>query len=166
MLEYRGKTTTNLSLSQYLWSSLYFRFCCHIRWIGAVKCCFTGSAAVVRRPWSKLGLSALLKGTSTDFYDHVVNKLNALINRTRIPSSHSLSTSDAASRPRKPCNCNKSQCLKLYVLQLTGSSYPLNCSCVTEFPLLKKKRKILYLECRRHGDGHNLNVVLLSLQVL
>ena len=28
--------------------------------------CFT--AIVVWHPWSKLGLSALLKGTSTDFY--------------------------------------------------------------------------------------------------
>ena len=29
-------------------------------------CCFTGSSIAVRHPWSKLGLSSLLKGTSTD----------------------------------------------------------------------------------------------------
>ena len=31
-------------------------------------CCFTGSAIVVWHPWSTLGLSTLLKGTSTDFH--------------------------------------------------------------------------------------------------
>ena len=30
-------------------------------------CCFTGSVIVIRRPWSKLGISALLKGTSAYF---------------------------------------------------------------------------------------------------
>lgn len=32
-----------------------------------LKCCFAGSAIVLWRPWIKLGLRALLKGTLTDF---------------------------------------------------------------------------------------------------
>ena len=39
-------------------------------------CCFTGSATVVQCPWSKLALSALLKGISTDFSPCQLRSLN------------------------------------------------------------------------------------------
>ncbi|XP_041667535.1 protein lin-54 homolog [Cheilinus undulatus] len=40
-----------------------------------------------------------------------------------------LSTAEATSRPRKPCNCTKSQCLKLYCDCFANGEFCNNCNC-------------------------------------
>ncbi|XP_029025198.1 protein lin-54 homolog [Betta splendens] len=40
-----------------------------------------------------------------------------------------LSTSETTSRPRKPCNCTKSQCLKLYCDCFANGEFCNNCNC-------------------------------------
>uniref|UniRef100_A0A673Y7Z7 Lin-54 DREAM MuvB core complex component n=1 Tax=Salmo trutta TaxID=8032 RepID=A0A673Y7Z7_SALTR len=52
--------------------------------------------------------------------------------QARLPLN-GLSTSDAASRPRKPCNCNKSQCLKLYCDCFANGEFCQNCNCTNCF---------------------------------
>ncbi|XP_042587913.1 protein lin-54 homolog [Cyprinus carpio] len=46
---------------------------------------------------------------------------------------YSLSTSEATSRPRKPCNCTRSQCLKLYCDCFANGEFCNNCNCVNCF---------------------------------
>ncbi|XP_059395859.1 protein lin-54 homolog [Carassius carassius] len=48
-------------------------------------------------------------------------------------SLNGLSTSEAASRPRKPCNCTRSQCLKLYCDCFANGEFCNNCNCVNCF---------------------------------
>uniref|UniRef100_A0A8C7VSC2 Lin-54 DREAM MuvB core complex component n=1 Tax=Oncorhynchus mykiss TaxID=8022 RepID=A0A8C7VSC2_ONCMY len=52
--------------------------------------------------------------------------------QARLPLN-GLSTSDAASRPRKPCNCNKSQCLKLYCDCFANGEFCQSCNCTNCF---------------------------------
>ncbi|XP_076875223.1 protein lin-54 homolog [Brachyhypopomus gauderio] len=56
----------------------------------------------------------------------------SLQTQARLPLN-GLSTSDAASRPRKPCNCTKSQCLKLYCDCFANGEFCNNCNCVNCF---------------------------------
>ncbi|XP_040273990.1 protein lin-54 homolog [Bufo bufo] len=49
-------------------------------------------------------------------------------NQTRLPLNGIMS-SDAASRPRKPCNCTKSLCLKLYCDCFANGEFCNNCNC-------------------------------------
>ncbi|XP_030624881.1 protein lin-54 homolog [Chanos chanos] len=44
-----------------------------------------------------------------------------------------LSASDTTSRPRKPCNCTKSQCLKLYCDCFANGEFCNNCNCINCF---------------------------------
>uniref|UniRef100_A0A8C1Y8L2 Lin-54 DREAM MuvB core complex component n=1 Tax=Cyprinus carpio TaxID=7962 RepID=A0A8C1Y8L2_CYPCA len=48
-------------------------------------------------------------------------------------SLNGLSTSEATSRPRKPCNCTRSQCLKLYCDCFANGEFCNNCNCVNCF---------------------------------
>lgn len=48
-------------------------------------------------------------------------------------SLNGLSTSEANSRPRKPCNCTRSQCLKLYCDCFANGEFCNNCNCVNCF---------------------------------
>lgn len=48
-------------------------------------------------------------------------------------SLNGLPTSDATSRPRKPCNCTRSQCLKLYCDCFANGEFCNNCNCVNCF---------------------------------
>ncbi|MGH0152895.1 UNVERIFIED_CONTAM: hypothetical protein FKN15_049699 [Acipenser sinensis] len=48
--------------------------------------------------------------------------------QARLPLN-GLSPSDSASRPRKPCNCTKSQCLKLYCDCFANGEFCNNCNC-------------------------------------
>lgn len=48
-------------------------------------------------------------------------------------SVNGLTTSDATSRPRKPCNCTRSQCLKLYCDCFANGEFCNNCNCVNCF---------------------------------
>ncbi|XP_056592340.1 protein lin-54 homolog [Triplophysa dalaica] len=48
-------------------------------------------------------------------------------------SLNGLQTSDAASRQRKPCNCTRSQCLKLYCDCFANGEFCSNCNCVNCF---------------------------------
>ncbi|KAJ7987015.1 hypothetical protein DPEC_G00334380 [Dallia pectoralis] len=48
--------------------------------------------------------------------------------QARLPLN-GVSTSDASSRPRKPCNCTKSQCLKLYCDCFANGEFCQNCNC-------------------------------------
>ncbi|CAN0440575.1 unnamed protein product [Lampetra planeri] len=48
--------------------------------------------------------------------------------QTRIPVN-GITTTDSASRPRKPCNCTKSQCLKLYCECFANGEFCYNCNC-------------------------------------
>uniref|UniRef100_A0A672LBD1 Protein lin-54 homolog n=2 Tax=Sinocyclocheilus grahami TaxID=75366 RepID=A0A672LBD1_SINGR len=48
-------------------------------------------------------------------------------------SLNGLSTSEAASRQRKPCNCTRSQCLKLYCDCFANGEFCNNCNCVNCF---------------------------------
>ncbi|KAK6315561.1 hypothetical protein J4Q44_G00130850 [Coregonus suidteri] len=52
--------------------------------------------------------------------------------QARLPLN-GLSTSDAASRPRKSCNCNKSQCLKLYCDCFANGEFCQSCNCTNCF---------------------------------
>ncbi|KAI5099440.1 protein lin-54-like, partial [Silurus meridionalis] len=52
--------------------------------------------------------------------------------QARLPLN-GLSPSDATSRPRKPCNCTKSQCLKLYCDCFANGEFCNNCNCVNCF---------------------------------
>ncbi|XP_026863841.2 protein lin-54 homolog [Electrophorus electricus] len=56
----------------------------------------------------------------------------AIQTQARLPLN-GLSTSDATSRPRKPCNCTKSQCLKLYCDCFANGEFCNNCNCVNCF---------------------------------
>lgn len=48
--------------------------------------------------------------------------------QARIPLN-GLSTAESTSRPRKPCNCTKSQCLKLYCDCFANGEFCNNCNC-------------------------------------
>uniref|UniRef100_A0A673I186 Protein lin-54 homolog n=1 Tax=Sinocyclocheilus rhinocerous TaxID=307959 RepID=A0A673I186_9TELE len=48
-------------------------------------------------------------------------------------SLNGLSASEAASRQRKPCNCTRSQCLKLYCDCFANGEFCNNCNCVNCF---------------------------------
>ncbi|KAM3873868.1 protein lin-54 homolog [Diretmus argenteus] len=48
--------------------------------------------------------------------------------QARLPLN-GLSTADTTSRPRKPCNCTKSQCLKLYCDCFANGEFCNNCNC-------------------------------------
>lgn len=48
-------------------------------------------------------------------------------------SVNGLTTSDATSRQRKPCNCTRSQCLKLYCDCFANGEFCNNCNCVNCF---------------------------------
>uniref|UniRef100_A0A8C3A7Z2 Lin-54 DREAM MuvB core complex component n=1 Tax=Cyclopterus lumpus TaxID=8103 RepID=A0A8C3A7Z2_CYCLU len=48
--------------------------------------------------------------------------------QARLPLN-GLSTSETTSRPRKPCNCTKSQCLKLYCDCFANGEFCNNCNC-------------------------------------
>ncbi|XP_066507509.1 protein lin-54 homolog [Hoplias malabaricus] len=52
--------------------------------------------------------------------------------QARLPLN-GLSASDTTSRPRKPCNCTKSQCLKLYCDCFANGEFCNNCNCVNCF---------------------------------
>uniref|UniRef100_A0A8C7DTE4 Lin-54 DREAM MuvB core complex component n=1 Tax=Oncorhynchus kisutch TaxID=8019 RepID=A0A8C7DTE4_ONCKI len=52
--------------------------------------------------------------------------------QARLPLN-GLSTSGAAFRPRKPCNCTKSQCLKLYCDCFANGEFCQNCNCTNCF---------------------------------
>ncbi|KAM9455315.1 protein lin-54 homolog [Clarias gariepinus] len=52
--------------------------------------------------------------------------------QARLPLN-GLSPSETASRPRKPCNCTKSQCLKLYCDCFANGEFCNNCNCVNCF---------------------------------
>ncbi|MBN3287929.1 LIN54 protein, partial [Polyodon spathula] len=52
----------------------------------------------------------------------------AIQTQARLPLN-GLSPSDSASRPRKPCNCTKSQCLKLYCDCFANGEFCNNCNC-------------------------------------
>ncbi|XP_036450999.1 protein lin-54 homolog [Colossoma macropomum] len=52
--------------------------------------------------------------------------------QARLPLN-GLSAPDTTSRPRKPCNCTKSQCLKLYCDCFANGEFCNNCNCVNCF---------------------------------
>ncbi|XP_047660447.1 protein lin-54 homolog isoform X1 [Tachysurus fulvidraco] len=52
--------------------------------------------------------------------------------QARLPLN-GLSPSESTSRPRKPCNCTKSQCLKLYCDCFANGEFCSNCNCVNCF---------------------------------
>ncbi|XP_032395724.1 protein lin-54 homolog isoform X2 [Etheostoma spectabile] len=52
----------------------------------------------------------------------------AVQTQARLPFN-GLSTAEATSRPRKPCNCTKSQCLKLYCDCFANGEFCNNCNC-------------------------------------
>ncbi|KAI4896871.1 hypothetical protein NFI96_025202, partial [Prochilodus magdalenae] len=52
--------------------------------------------------------------------------------QARLPLN-GLSATDTTSRPRKPCNCTKSQCLKLYCDCFANGEFCNNCNCVNCF---------------------------------
>ncbi|MCI4388619.1 hypothetical protein PGIGA_G00088010 [Pangasianodon gigas] len=52
--------------------------------------------------------------------------------QARLPLN-GLSPSETTSRPRKPCNCTKSQCLKLYCDCFANGEFCNNCNCVNCF---------------------------------
>ncbi|XP_067114027.1 protein lin-54 homolog isoform X1 [Osmerus mordax] len=62
--------------------------------------------------------------------------------QARLPVN-GLSTSDAASRPRKPCNCTKSQCLKLYCDCFANGEFCNNCNCTNCFNNLEHETERL-----------------------
>ncbi|XP_039614761.1 protein lin-54 homolog isoform X2 [Polypterus senegalus] len=53
------------------------------------------------------------------------------------------SSSDSASRPRKPCNCTKSQCLKLYCDCFANGEFCNNCNCTNCFNNLEHETERL-----------------------
>nr|XP_020469278.1 protein lin-54 homolog isoform X2 [Monopterus albus] len=53
---------------------------------------------------------------------------SAIQAQSRLPLN-GLSTADTTSRPRKPCNCTKSQCLKLYCDCFANGEFCNNCNC-------------------------------------
>lgn len=57
---------------------------------------------------------------------------NAIQTQARLPLN-GLSPSETTSRPRKPCNCTKSQCLKLYCDCFANGEFCNNCNCVNCF---------------------------------
>ncbi|XP_018600420.1 protein lin-54 homolog isoform X2 [Scleropages formosus] len=58
-------------------------------------------------------------------------------------SLNGLSTSDSSSRPRKPCNCTKSQCLKLYCDCFANGEFCNNCNCTNCFNNLEHETERL-----------------------
>ncbi|XP_010752323.2 protein lin-54 homolog [Larimichthys crocea] len=52
----------------------------------------------------------------------------AIQTQARLPLN-GLSTAETTSRPRKPCNCTKSQCLKLYCDCFANGEFCNNCNC-------------------------------------
>ncbi|XP_062870300.1 protein lin-54 homolog [Trichomycterus rosablanca] len=52
--------------------------------------------------------------------------------QARLPLN-GLSSSETTSRPRKPCNCTKSQCLKLYCDCFANGEFCNNCNCINCF---------------------------------
>ncbi|TDH02346.1 hypothetical protein EPR50_G00171930 [Perca flavescens] len=52
----------------------------------------------------------------------------AIQTQARLPLN-GLSTAESTSRPRKPCNCTKSQCLKLYCDCFANGEFCNNCNC-------------------------------------
>ncbi|XP_034751990.1 protein lin-54 homolog [Etheostoma cragini] len=52
----------------------------------------------------------------------------AIQTQARLPFN-GLSTAESTSRPRKPCNCTKSQCLKLYCDCFANGEFCNNCNC-------------------------------------
>ncbi|KAG5834377.1 hypothetical protein ANANG_G00260880 [Anguilla anguilla] len=62
--------------------------------------------------------------------------------QARLPLN-GLSTSDSASRPRKPCNCTKSQCLKLYCDCFANGEFCNNCNCTNCFNNLEHETERL-----------------------
>uniref|UniRef100_S4RAF0 CRC domain-containing protein n=1 Tax=Petromyzon marinus TaxID=7757 RepID=S4RAF0_PETMA len=66
---------------------------------------------------------------------HVIHKLAPLAAAASVPSTQTripvngITTTDSASRPRKPCNCTKSQCLKLYCECFANGEFCYNCNC-------------------------------------
>ncbi|XP_058473833.1 protein lin-54 homolog [Solea solea] len=53
---------------------------------------------------------------------------NAVQTQARLPLN-GMSTAESTSRPRKPCNCTKSQCLKLYCDCFANGEFCNNCNC-------------------------------------
>ncbi|XP_067846084.1 protein lin-54 homolog isoform X2 [Heptranchias perlo] len=53
------------------------------------------------------------------------------------------STSESGSRPRKPCNCTKSQCLKLYCDCFANGEFCNNCNCTNCFNNLEHEAERL-----------------------
>uniref|UniRef100_W5MXI1 Lin-54 DREAM MuvB core complex component n=1 Tax=Lepisosteus oculatus TaxID=7918 RepID=W5MXI1_LEPOC len=62
--------------------------------------------------------------------------------QARLPLN-GLSPSDSASRPRKPCNCTKSQCLKLYCDCFANGEFCNNCNCTNCFNNLEHETERL-----------------------
>lgn len=62
--------------------------------------------------------------------------------QARLPIN-GISTSDATSRPRKPCNCTKSQCLKLYCDCFANGEFCNNCNCTNCFNNLEHETERL-----------------------
>ncbi|KAJ8261190.1 hypothetical protein COCON_G00169130 [Conger conger] len=62
--------------------------------------------------------------------------------QARLPLN-GLSASDSASRPRKPCNCTKSQCLKLYCDCFANGEFCNNCNCTNCFNNLEHETERL-----------------------
>ncbi|KAF4082732.1 hypothetical protein AMELA_G00154820 [Ameiurus melas] len=57
---------------------------------------------------------------------------SSIQSQARLPLN-GLSPSETTSRPRKPCNCTKSQCLKLYCDCFANGEFCNNCNCVNCF---------------------------------
>ncbi|MBN3308131.1 LIN54 protein, partial [Amia calva] len=62
--------------------------------------------------------------------------------QARLPLN-GLSPSDSASRPRKPCNCTKSQCLKLYCDCFANGEFCNSCNCTNCFNNLEHETERL-----------------------
>ncbi|KAJ8401871.1 hypothetical protein AAFF_G00374520 [Aldrovandia affinis] len=62
--------------------------------------------------------------------------------QARLPLN-GLSTPDSASRQRKPCNCTKSQCLKLYCDCFANGEFCNNCNCTNCFNNLEHETERL-----------------------
>ncbi|XP_041936941.1 protein lin-54 homolog [Alosa sapidissima] len=62
--------------------------------------------------------------------------------QARLPLN-GLSASDSTSRPRKPCNCTKSQCLKLYCDCFANGEFCSNCNCTNCFNNLEHESERL-----------------------
>uniref|UniRef100_A0AAY4DIA2 CRC domain-containing protein n=1 Tax=Denticeps clupeoides TaxID=299321 RepID=A0AAY4DIA2_9TELE len=63
--------------------------------------------------------------------------------QARMPLNGTLSVSESTTRPRKPCNCTKSQCLKLYCDCFANGEFCSNCNCTNCFNNLEHESERL-----------------------